>query len=330
VLVCDAERNVVLMNPAAEALLETRDWAQRRYHFDDLPLAPLADMPLRTADGQLQARYESHGRVLRARGAVLSAAEQAFSGEVIVLQNISEEVALDQAKTDLIAMISHELRTPLTSIQGAVDLLCKGIGGELVPLQLELAQTALRQSHTMSALIEKALTVANIEMGRLDPDLQPTRLSTVVETTLLPLRRAAEAAGIEIELRLPDTLPPVLIDPQMLKIALYQLVENAITYAGSGPVQIVARHYQNGVALAVRDYGPGIDAADLPHLFQGLRRGSDSLNKGPRGMGLGLMIAHELIERQGGRISVQSQVGKGSLFSIFMQGADDAHQSLVA
>jgi signal transduction histidine kinase len=116
----------------------------------------------------------------------------------------------------------------------------------------------------------------------------------------------------------------------MLKIALYQLVENAITYAGSGPVQIVARHYQNEVALAVRDYGPGIDAADLPHLFRGLRRGSGSLNKGPRGMGLGLMIAHELIERQGGRISVQSQVGKGSLFSIFMQGADDAHQSLVA
>jgi signal transduction histidine kinase len=95
-------------------------------------------------------------------------------------------------------------------------------------------------------------------------------------------------------------------------------------------VQISARRHAGGVTLGVRDYGSGIAAEDLPHLFQPLRRGAGSLNAAPRGMGLGLAIARELIERQGGQISVQSQLGQGSLFSFFLRGVGDVKQSLAA
>jgi signal transduction histidine kinase len=331
VLVCDAARYVVLMNPSAEALLGVRDWSRRRYHFNQLPLTPLMETSgLRVANGQIQARYEVNGRVVRASNALLSTAAEALAGEVIVLHNITDEVALDQAKTDLIALISHELRTPLTAIQSASDMLRKGIGGHLSPLQTELADTALRQSHAMSALIDKAIMVANIEAGTLDIDALPTGLSLVVHSALGELRDAAAAAEVELKVDVPAELPLVQVDARMLKVALQQVIDNAIKYGPGAPVQIVARRHANGVALAVRDYGPGIAAAELPNLFRSLRRGADSLNAAPRGMGLGLVIARELIERQGGQISVQSQPGQGSLFSIFLPGVSDAASALAA
>lgn len=329
VLVCDAERNVVLMNPSAEALLGVRDWARRRYHFNQLPLAPLVETSaLRVANGQIQARYEVNGRVVRASNAVLSTSAEALAGEVIVLHNITDEVALDQTKTDLIALISHELRTPLTAIQSASDMLRKGIGGQLSPMQNELADTALRQSQAMSALIDKAIMVANIEAGTLEIDAQPTDLGLVVRSALGELRAAAAATGTELKIDLPADLPLVLVDMRMLKVALQQVIDNAIKYGGGAPVQIVARRQATGVALAVRDHGPGIAAEDLPNLFRPLRRGAGSLNATPRGMGLGLVITRELIVRQGGQISVQSQPGRGSLFSIFLPGGSDVESTL--
>lgn len=331
VLVCDAERNVVLMNPAAEQLLGVRDWARRRYHFNQLPLTPIVETSaLLAAQGAFQARYQAPNGVVQASSAMITSSSDVFSGEVIVLHNISAEVALDQAKTDLIAMISHELRTPLTAIQSAADMLAKGIGGELTPLQRDLAETAQRQSHAMSALIEKAVMVANIETGTLDLDIVPTGIELVVSTACASLRAIAEAADVELLIDIPKDLPLVLADARMLKVALQQLLDNAITYGSGAPVRVVARAHGSGVALAVRDFGPGIPAEQLPNLFRRLHRGSDSLNQAPRGMGLGLVITRELIERQGGSISVQSQVGEGSLFSIFLPCATGEVHALAA
>jgi len=321
VLVCDAERYVVLMNPAAEELLNISDWSQHRYHFDELPLQPVVDSALRAGQHTDQPRYLApQGQVLSASCAIVTTTASAHAGEVIVLHNISAEVALDQAKTDLIAMIAHELRTPLTSIHGATDMLRKGIGGPLSPLQNELVDTALRQSQAMSTFIDKALIVANIETGSLEMDIQPTGLSLVVETALSSLRDAAAAAEVELLVDLPDDLPLVMVDARMIKVALQQLLDNAIKYGAGAPVRIAARAHGRGVVLAIRDFGPGIPPEDLPHLFQRLRRNANSLNTAPRGIGLGLVITRELIERQGGTIQVESRPGDGSLFNLFLPG----------
>lgn len=332
VIVCDAQRYVMLMNPAAEELLAVRDWQRRRYQFADLPLTLLAEPHgLRSdSDGKPQLRYAAHGQVLLANSATLNNAIGALAGEVIVLRDISAEVALEQAKTDLIALISHELRTPLTAIQSAADMLRRGIGGQLSPLQCELADTALRQSHAMSALIDKAIMIASIETGTLELDVQPTGLKMVVDLALNPLRDTARNSGVDLLIDIPDDLPLVLVDARMLKVALQQVLDNAIKYGSGAPVRILARRHGGGVVLAVRDFGPGIPDEELPHLFQRLRRTANSLNEEPRGIGLGLVITRELLVRQGGSISVQSQLGQGSLFSIFLRGANDATHALAA
>lgn len=326
VLVCDAERYVVLMNPAAEQLLQLHDWASRRYRFQDLPLTPL-ETPLLTGERAPLPRYEAHGQILQANSALLAAQDAAFSGEVIVLHNISEEVALDRAKTSLIALISHELRTPLTTISGATDMLCQGIIGPLSPGQQELAEMALRQSRAMSALIDKAILVANLESGALEFERRPVQLHSVVETVLGPLRSQARAAKLTVLTEIPPDLPTLQADPRMLGVAIQQLVENAISYAGDAPLRLVARRYQGGVALAVRDYGPGIPPEALPQLFHRLSRRDERLNEAPRGLGLGLVITRELIERQGGAISVESEPGQGTLFTILLPGASDEQKA---
>ncbi len=316
IILCDAERNVVLINPAALRLLELPDWPRRRYHFSQLPLQQIADDCLHGDD--TQARYECHGRVLSASFAPLAGG----GGEVIGLHDMSIEAALDQAKTDLIALISHELRTPLTAIQGAADMLRRGIGGQLTPLQHELADTAMRQSLAMSALIDKAILVAGLEMGTLELDMQPTGLQTVLDLAVAPIRPVAEAAAVELSITVEPDLPLVHADVRMLKFAVFQVLDNALKYGGGQPVKLIARRHGRGVALAVRDYGPGIAADRLPHLFERLRRSENALNEGPRGIGLGLMLTRELLERQGGAISVQSRAGQGSLFTIILRAIE--------
>lgn len=323
VLVCDERRNVVLMNPAAEALLGVPDWQRRNCHFNDLPLVPVPNTStLQRGSTALAAQYTCAGRTLSASFAVIPGLAADVGGEVIVLHDISAAAALDRAKTDLIALISHELRTPLTAITSAADMLGKGIGGPLTPLQHELTDTALRQSQAMSALIEKAVLVAGIEMDTLELDLQPTGLTTIVDLAIEPLRGAAAAAHAPLRIEFEADLPLVHVDVRMLRFAVQQVLDNAIKYGAGAPIRLAARRHGRGVALAVRDFGPGIPPEQLPHLFERLRRHENSLNEAQRGLGLGLVLARELVERQGGAISIQSEAGQGTLVTILLKIAD--------
>lgn len=331
VVVCDAERTVVLMNAAAEQLLEVCDWQRRRYRFTDLPLSPVLEYtPRLGGNDRVEMRYEAHGRILQASAAPLGALGSEGGGEVIVLHNISAEAALEQAKTDVIALISHELRTPLTSIVAANDMLIKGIGGELNPLQRELAQTSLRQSHAMSTLIDKAIMLAQIESGSLQLHLQPVHVRTAVEQVVQRLRVATEAAGAEISVEVPVDVPLALADVDLLTVALQQVIENAIKYGSGGAIRVCASATATGIALAISDQGPGIEPEELGTLFRRLRRGSERINDAARGMGLGLVITREVLERQGATITAHSCVGSGSTFTIILQEAVSAAQPLVA
>lgn len=321
VIVCDAERTVTLMNPAAETLLDLHDWQQRRYNFAQLPLTLIPVAGASLAARPHQERYAAYGRVLRVTSTSLATTGEGRSGEVIVLHDISDEVALDQAKTNLIAMISHELRTPLTAIQGSVDLLRTGIGGQLSPIQAQLVDTASRQTRAMTGLIDKAIIVANMETNTLTLDVQPTELAKALDNPIRTLQAAAQNAGVELQIELDSDLPPVLVDARMLQIALEEVVDNAIKYGGGAPVQVSAYTLDDDVVITIRDHGPGISPEDQQHLFSSLSRGADTLNAEPRGLGLGLVITRELLERQGCAISVQSEMGRGSVFSILLPGA---------
>ncbi len=323
VVVCDTECRVVLMNPAAEKLFNIYDWAWGRYQLDQLPLTPLTHAGAFLGPGtNSYLRYQVNTSVVRMDRVPLST--RIFTGEVIVLQDITDEVAMDQAKTDLVAVISHELRTPLTTIQGAVEMLMMGVGGELPAAHAELVEMASRQTRAMRLLIEKAILVTKIEMGALTFDRHTLELPNVIEAVLSNLQAIADSAGVEIVTEIPADCMPVQADAQLLQVALQQLVDNAIKYGAGAPVRITASHQENGISIAVHDGGPGIPAEVMPNLFQRFSRSGESLNAEPRGLGMGLVIARELIERQDGTISVTSTCDQGSVFTIWMPGANNA------
>lgn len=325
VIVCDQRGRIVMMNPAAETLFAIDDWMRRHYYFARLPLTPLNEE--QPSAGVRPTRYALHGRTLSARFAQLPGRDEAGEGEVVVLRDISDEAAMERAKTDLIALISHELRTPLTAITSATDMLGKGIGGPLAPLQRELIDTSLRQSQAMSILIDKAIMIAGIETNSLALELAPTGVQSVIEMALSPLRAAAAAIEVPIELDLPADLPLICADARLLSFALGQLVDNAIKYGEGAPITITAAQHAQGVALTVRDSGPGIAAERLPKLFERLQRSDDALNHAPRGLGLGLVLARKLSERQGGSLSVTSQLGEGSAFTITLPQGSSHEQT---
>jgi signal transduction histidine kinase len=226
-------------------------------------------------------------------------------------------------------MISHELRTPLTGILGAVDLLVKGYGGQLSALQTELADAALRQSRAMSALIDKAVMVANIETGQLHFAVQPTCVDDIVEAAANDLVRRA-GSNVQLTFNFDEDVPPVMVDPQKIRIVLEQLIDNAIKYGDGEPIEVIVRRNGDDVLIGVRDYGMGMAPEQVQQVFGRLNRSADSSNTAQRGLGLGLVIARALIERQGGTIHVESTLGEGSFFWVNVREASDVAQLLVA
>ncbi|MFO7166503.1 MAG: ATP-binding protein [Chloroflexota bacterium] len=329
VVVCDRQRNIILVNRAAEQMLGLRDWGRVRYNFDQMGLQRVdASQQLFGREEEDLAHYQLGDRVLRLSSAPVIADHGQELGEVIVLHDISAEAAVDRAKTGFIETISHELRSPLTVILGYTDLLLRGMIGELDSEQREILEAVRNRAEVMNGWLKNVILVASIESNSLVTDLEPQDLAVAVENALAPMRKAFEQKGIEARVELPPDLPPVLADREQLQIILTQLLDNARRYTASGSVTIHAERHDGTVQLDITDTGPGIPAEEFDRLFTRFHRIAGN-NSPERGSGLGLAITRQLVERQGGRVWVESQVGRGSTFSFSLVVAHE-HSDVLA
>ncbi len=224
---------------------------------------------------------------------------------------------LDRMKDEFISISSHELRTPMTSVQGYLWMLAKK-GGELNEKQKRYLEKAQKGSARMISLINDMLDVSRIEQERVDLDLQPVDLPRLIGEVVEELRIRAERKGLRLEyLSGGEKLPPVKADAGKVQRVLRNLIDNAIKFTDKGSVTVDA--YQQGkfVKVNVEDTGRGIAQEDLPRLFKKFGRlESDFVTAAEAGgTGLGLYIGRALVEKMGGKIGVESDVGKGSTFS---------------
>lgn len=314
VVVCDQRRDIVLMNHTAEELLRLPHWQQQTYNFSDVSLERYhAGGDLFSGEGELE-HYQIGDRIVRLSSAQVIAEDGRALGEVIVLHDISAEAAVDRAKTDFIATISHELRTPLTVINGYTELLLRGMVGELSSDQRDLLEQVRARSEHMNNLFRNVIMVASIEANTLRMNVEPQDLWVAVEGAAAPLRSGFAKKDIELRNEVPTDLPQVFADREHLQLALTQLLDNARRYTLEGSVVVSAARVGDVVEIHVRDTGPGIPSDELSKLFTRFHRVEG--NSSPeRGSGLGLAIARQLVERQGGRVWVQSEMGHGSTFS---------------
>ena len=240
------------------------------------------------------------------------------AGVVLVLHDISELQRLERVRRDFIANVSHEFKTPLTAIQGFAETLLEGA---LEDPQNNRRFLGIIRDHAirLGRLTDELLKLSEIEAGKLELDLRPVAvgdlIESCVETARLKATQKQQTLGVECQ---PD-LPPVRADSSRLREVLQNLLDNAVQYTpAGGRITVLAARVDSQVVLSVSDTGIGIPKADQERIFERFYRVDAARSREVGGTGLGLSIARHLIEAHGGHISVASEVGRGSTFSVFL------------
>jgi len=227
----------------------------------------------------------------------------------------------EEVRRNLIADVAHELRTPLSVIQGNLAAQLDG----LIPLDLAETARLHDEARLLSRLVDDLRELAQAEAGQLHLDLNPIDLGSIIESTAAAFQAMAGDQEMILTIDVPIDLPPVKADAERIVQVLRILLSNALRHASravGGTTTIAAAIASDWAEVSVRDTGDGIAPADLPYVFDRFWRGDKSRARTTGGAGLGLAIAKQLIEAQGGSIGVESQLGQGSRFWFRLPIAD--------
>ncbi|MFZ5471235.1 MAG: sensor histidine kinase [Myxococcota bacterium] len=242
-------------------------------------------------------------------------------GVVYTGRALYREAKLSKLKTDFVSLISHELRTPLTSIRMFIETLA--LGRVKDPAQTsEVLSMLSKETERLSDMIERVLDWARIESGRKTYHRQVQPVEALVEASLTAFRAQRMGAEVDLSYHLPSGLPQVEIDRDAVAGALLNLLQNAYKYSGENKrIEVRARPEASGVAIEVHDFGIGIAPREKKRIFERFYRVDELLTRRTEGSGLGLSIAKRIVEAHGGKISVKSELGKGSTFTIHLPRA---------
>jgi signal transduction histidine kinase len=228
----------------------------------------------------------------------------------------AEREQLDRMKDDFVLTASHELRSPLTSVQGFAELLMMD-RDSLTQRQVETVEIILDNCRHLVRLLNDLLDLARSDAGRLAIRPQPTDLGPLIEDVVRTMRGQTEVSAQSLTERIDPNLPLIEAEPDRIRQILVNLVTNAHEYSPEGAsIEVNARVADDDVEIDVIDNGPGIPPAQLEHIFERFVRGDAGLTQRVGGTGLGLAISKSLIELHGGTIAVDSEVGRGSTFTI--------------
>jgi nitrogen-specific signal transduction histidine kinase/CheY-like chemotaxis protein len=220
-------------------------------------------------------------------------------------------------KSKFLANMSHELRTPLNAVIGFSELLEQEIFGPLLPRQKEYVQNILTSSQHLLTLVNDVLDIAKVEAGRMELSREWTSVQQLVDSVHPILDSLASKKGVRLELGIPAGLPDVYIDPVRIKQVLYNLLANGIKFTPSGgTVELTAVADGHELRLIATDTGVGIRVDQLSRLFHPFEQLGNKSDPDREGTGLGLVLTKSLVDLHGGTISVQSEVGEGTAFTV--------------
>jgi len=330
-LALSASNEIVFCNEAARRLfadpaLSPADAVGRDVNdvvAPDVAAALSASATAAAAQTAKPAELELAGRTYQIKVSPLGEA-----GRIVLFPDISELRALERSRRELVSSISHDLRTPVTSIRGYVEALADGVA-ESQEEQARYLRIIDGETRRLSRLIDDLFQLSKLDAGQITYDMGRLDLAALATTAVERMRPQAEKAGVRLTCDCPRGQIWVRGDPDRLSQVVQNLLDNAIRYTPAGGevnvavsagVPASATTYVPGARgtalLTVSDTGVGIPAADLPHVFERFYRVEKSRRSDDGGAGLGLAIAKRLVEDHGGTISVASEVGRGSRFSV--------------
>ena len=277
--------------------------------------------------------HHPDGRVypIIASGAPLKNDLGHVTGAVVAFQDISKLREVDRMKEEFVSIVSHELRTPLTSIRGSIQLVVAEPGSVPDAEHRNLLQIALNNCERLVRIINDILDVSKIESGNLALHRKAVNVAELVRQSVNVVAGPARNANVRIEVKLPAGLRAVMVDQDRIVQALVNLLSNAVKFAPNGStVTIGATGSEQNVTVSVSDEGEGIAPENISRLFRKFQQVDSSSSRRRGGTGLGLAITKALVEQHGGRIFVDSELGKGTRFSLTLPLATEEEAAAVA
>jgi len=325
VLAIDTNADILYLNDAAARLLHTEcDTAcgrsvqevVRNHHLQEAILATLS------GDGLVDSRVLTQGmdeRHLRVHGTPLTDSDGTHIGGLVVMNDITTLKRLETVRSDFVANVSHELKTPITALKGCVDTL----SGDTPMAGEDAARfVAMMSRHVdrLEAIVEDLLSLSRMEFdadhGQVD--LAPVEIAPVLARSTELFGEAAAAKGIALRTSCPEGLVAVASEA-LLAQAVGNLLDNAIKYSGENTaVAISACEEEDQVTIRVADHGPGMAKKHLPRIFERFYRSDSARSRGLGGTGLGLSIVKHIALAHHGNVSVQSELGEGTTFSLHL------------
>ena len=232
---------------------------------------------------------------------------------------------LARMQMDFVAGVSHELRTPVSVISSAAENLADGVV-EAKPQVKQYGALIRNEAQRLAAMIEQVLLFAATRNNNKQYQPLPVPVAETIDSALADLAHLTAANGFTVEKEVAPGLPPVLADPKALGRCLQNLMTNALKYGAGGHWMAVRAHPGSGpeageILITVQDRGQGIDPVEIPHIFEPFYRGNAARASQTHGTGLGLSLAKEAAEAMGGKLTVTSQPGEGSAFTLHFPAA---------
>ena len=229
---------------------------------------------------------------------------------------------LARQQIEFVAAVSHELRTPVSVIGAAAENLADGLVVDAARVK-QYGTRIQTESRRLRDTVERVLLYAGIEAGQAAAHRMPQPVGTLISDAVAASQDTVAEAGVTVDVKVPEGLPPVLVDAPALRSCLANLIANAVKYGGTSRWIGVTASTAPGrkgpeVRVAVMDKGLGISSADLPHIFEPFYRGAEAHSRQIHGNGLGLSIVKGIVDAHGGRVSVQSAPGEGSTFVLHL------------
>jgi EAL domain-containing protein (putative c-di-GMP-specific phosphodiesterase class I)/signal transduction histidine kinase/CheY-like chemotaxis protein len=298
---------VVALTEAMQAVRESHDYQRR------------ADVAADDEVGDLVAGFNDMLAEIRTRDASI-AAHMAGLEDTVAERTADLKVAKDAAesanaaKSDFLATMSHEIRTPMNGVMVMAEMLA---AGDLPAKQRRFAEVIAKSGASLLAIINDILDFSKIEAGKLELEAVPADPAEIVEDVLALFWERASAKGLDLAAHIDPAVPALIeTDPTRLRQVIGNLVNNAIKFTETGAVLVQAGPKDGGLRISVRDTGIGISRDKIPGLFEAFTQADQSTTRRFGGTGLGLAICRRLAEAMGGRLTADSEPGKGSVFAL--------------